>query len=158
VITLEMPSLVERADEFDTVLHGCLDEVCRELGRSILEISEEVACRFETYHWPGNFRELRHVLEYAVQASEGTRVELRHLPLWFDPRRGADHAVPAALGVAEFPFSSSYYESLLRFEQEFLRRALSRYGGRINRTAREIGMSKTTLIRRMRGCGVAASV
>jgi transcriptional regulator of acetoin/glycerol metabolism len=41
------------------------------------------------------------------------------------------------------------------FERDFLRRALRRYQGRVNHTARSIGMSKTTLLRRMRTYGLS---
>ena len=47
-----------------------------------------------------------------------------------------------------------FYESLARFEREYFRRALLKFGGRLNRTARKTGVNKTTLIRRLRQLGI----
>jgi DNA-binding NtrC family response regulator len=152
VLAIELKSLAERSDEFDEILHGCLTDISIMYGRSVLRISEGLAQVFETYSWPGNFRELKNVLEYCVLASEGPELNVRDLPLWF----GRD-PVAAFLGAAEVSAVLDYQEAMSRFEKDFIERALERYRGRINQTARKIGMNKTTLLRRMRTYGLHKS-
>jgi DNA-binding NtrC family response regulator len=156
VIPLEVKPLSERWEEFDEIVHRSLEELCVGAGRTVLRISESVAEELEHYDWPGNLRELRNVLEFAVHASESDSITLSDLPPWFQTgiRRvdfaGATEEDDRYFGVAEMPMNRSYERSMKRFEKEYLVKALKRFRGRINYTAREIGMSKATLIRRLR--------
>jgi len=160
VISMSLKSLIERGDDFDRLMHCILEEICRSNQRSILNISEEVACRLEAYEWPGNFRELRNVLETAVLSCEGNELKIEHLPSWFfEPttrdRSGFQNSDGAKLlAVAEFPMTLDFHGTLSRFEKEYLELALRRFRGRISLTARQIGMSKATLLRRIRAYGI----
>src|SRR5262249_31513893 len=58
VISIALKSLAQRDEEFDTLMHDCLAEICQEHGREVLRISEEAAEKLEAHSWPGNFREL----------------------------------------------------------------------------------------------------
>lgn len=156
VLSMELSPIASRVDEMDVLVHTLLEEQCRQAGRSILRISADVAKRIEAYPWPGNIRELKNVLEYAVLASTGSDITIDDLPPWFREasQREKRNLQEAQLGVADLPLSLDFQDSLAQFEKEYLRRALHRFRGRINRTAREIGMNKTTLIRRIRTHGL----
>jgi DNA-binding NtrC family response regulator len=154
VLSIELPSLRERPDEFDFLMHACLEDAGRSTGKSVLRISEEVAQRLEAHDWPGNIRELRNVLEYAVLVCDGSELRVPDLPEWFlNPRRPRNPGA-GALGVAEIPLSFDFHASMAHFEREYLQRALKRYRGRINLTARQLSMSKTTLLRRLKALGI----
>jgi len=159
VISISLKPLRERSDEFDSLIHTCLQEVCSVSGRSILRLSEAVAEKFETYEWPGNIRELRNVLEFATLSCDGSEIGLDDLPLWLQQTSSSvqDDIIKdsAVLGVAEVPLTLNFQATLERFEKEYLQRALSRNGGRVNRTARQIGINKATLIRRIRAYALA---
>lgn len=154
VLTIGLVSLQDRPDDFDGLVHGVLEELTAASGRSLLRISEEVAASLEAHDWPGNLRELRNVLEYAVLASEGPEITSDDLPTWFREPACSVTPAPGALGVAETPLTLDFHGTLAAFEKDYLRRALQRYRGRVNLTARQIGMNKTTLIRRMRVYGL----
>lgn len=150
VISIELESIAERAADFDSFVHDCLEEICRGSGRTLLRISPEVADRLESHDWPGNFRELRNVLEYAVHSSSGPELIEADLPSWFGEKMPSG-ANPA--GIPDFS-AFSYAEAIAQFERNYLEQALRRSRGRVNRTARAIQMNKTTLIRRMRAYGL----
>jgi DNA-binding NtrC family response regulator len=152
VVSLRLPSLAEQPERFDEIVHAQLDELSRSAGKSVRAIDAEAADRLESHDWPGNFRELRHVLEYAVAASEGGVIRVTDLPSWFLEDlacRQARAGVP--LEVAE---PRDYQETMGRFERDYLSRALARTGGRVSSTARDLRMSKTTLLRRMAALGL----
>ena len=153
-IPIQIPSLAELSDELDGVVHLLLERICREQGRTLLRLAPEVAERLERHPWPGNLRELRNVLEYAVLQSSGDTLRSQDLPedVGNLSLEGVQEACPE-LGVAEFALPLDYHLALASFEREFLRRALERHRGRVNRTAASIGLSKTTLIRRIRAYG-----
>jgi DNA-binding NtrC family response regulator len=160
VVTVALPGLDQRPDEFDGILHTCLEEVCEVTGRSIRRLSAGVAEKFENYAWPGNIRELRNVLEYAVQAAKTDEITVSDLPSWFVSGHSQSlHAAElgvGALGNFQLPLTLDFQATLACLEREYLIRALRRCRGRINHTARSIGLSKTTLIRRMHTYGLYA--
>ncbi|HCM39896.1 MAG TPA: hypothetical protein DIS93_07995 [Bdellovibrionales bacterium] len=157
VIALELRPLREHWVSLDEIVHGCLEDICLKAGRTVLRISEEVAQRIEAYEWPGNFRELRNVLEYAVLAGEGPEITSRELPGWFCEKSAviSENLMPDQKRPVFFP--PKYEQAITEYERAYLRWALDESNGRINQTARRIGMNKTTLMRRMRACGLKAA-
>lgn len=157
VITMRLKSISERADEFDSIVHSCLEELCRTNQRHLLRISSQVADFLESYNWPGNIRELRNVLEFAVLASQGPEIGIKDLPEWILPHYESDDYAKGNyfFGAAECDRPLDYESAMASFEKKFLLRALTQFSGRVNLTARKIGMNKTTLIRRMRHHGLS---
>lgn len=156
VLSIELPSLIERADDFDQILHDCLEEICKRMQRRLLRIAEPVAEQFENHQWPGNIRELRNVLEFAVLSSDGEEIRERDLPSWF--RKKATRVQESAADFrapAQAFFDLNYESAMATFEKGYLSTHLERSKWRINRTARRIGMNKTTLLRRMKSYGLA---
>ncbi len=158
VISIELKSLNERCDEFGELVHSVLNDVCKSNVKSILRLSPRVAELLESHSWPGNLRELRNVLEYAVLAAEGASIEERDLPAWF-----GDDSIER-LRCAENDDGGQEIQSLLKldypsatqsFEKRYLEDRLEKGLWRINRTAREMGLNKTTLIRKMRFYGLS---
>jgi len=158
VLTIRMPGITDFSENFGEVVHGVLETVCAEQRRRILRLDPAFASKLEAYPWPGNFRELRNVLEYAVLSASGEMLSVDDLPAWFEESfagmAGVNRMSASILGVAELPLTLDFYESLALFEREYLKRALIRFGGRLNLTARRTGMNKTTLIRRLRQLGI----
>ena len=165
VVLIEVPALNDRADELDRWIHQMISECTKTHGRPIHSISSQVARLFERHRWPGNLRELKNVIEYAVLASDGNEIDVSHLPAWFKksvqniPVSGlSDHEMgERLLRVSEVPLLADYRKTCDGFEKLYLSEALKRYQGRISATARALGMNKTTLLRRMTLLGVVAS-
>jgi DNA-binding NtrC family response regulator len=154
VIEMSLPPLSAMGDEFGEILHATLARISAELSKTVLRIHPEVADRLEAYSWPGNYRELRNLLEYAVQVCEDGEIRPGDLPSWFLNLSQETGQGAAMLGVIEFRLGSNFYSCMTSVEREYLRRALGQFGGRLNLTARKIGMNKTTLIRRVRELGI----
>jgi hypothetical protein len=160
VISIELSALKERGEELGDLIHGFLDEFSQRAEKPVYRLSSAVAEFFETYDWPGNLRELKNVIEYSVLSCEGGEITLGDLPdslirrtARIELRQSAHFPYPI-FGTAEVPLSMSYQETITRFDREYLTQALRRNAGRINRTARQIGMNKTTLLRRIKAYGI----
>jgi len=160
VICIDLKPIALRWGELDEIVHSCLAEVCSAAGRTVLRISEEVASQLEKHDWPGNFRELRNVLEYAVHAGTGPEILASDLPEWFAPANG-NQAKTACFSEspAQIPNHRrrevsiqplNFKSSMDNFEKSFLSQGLRSNSGNISETARQIGMNKATLIRRIR--------
>jgi DNA-binding NtrC family response regulator len=81
VITIELPSLRERADDVDALAQHFLAEFAAELGRPRSGFSAAALARIRAHDWPGNVRELRNVIERAVLMGDGPGVEAGELAI-----------------------------------------------------------------------------
>ncbi len=109
------------------------DGLCEAAGRH-LTLAPEVSHLFETYPWPGNVRELQQTLRYAIAVSEGEAVELDALPArltaTLDPKEASSHKVDT--------------------ERLVIEQTLKRCGGKVSAAAELLGVSRSTLHRRMK--------
>jgi two-component system response regulator AtoC len=81
-ITLTIPPLRERTDEIPALVTTFVAAACCEMGRAeTFSVGAEVLECLLRYHWPGNIRELKNVMERAVALSDGPEIQLEHLPL-----------------------------------------------------------------------------
>jgi formate hydrogenlyase transcriptional activator len=76
VFPITMPPLRERKDDIPSLVNHFVDQYSRQLGKSIEKIPRRVIHTLQGYHWPGNIRELKHVIERAVISSSGPTLRL----------------------------------------------------------------------------------
>jgi DNA-binding NtrC family response regulator len=147
VIPVEIPPLRERPE--DILL---LAEHFRAQRATIpgMLFSGEVQQILRRYPWPGNVRELENVVEYAVTMARGPVINVAALPSRL--REGAPAKPAPAAADGSGPLTP--VESLLEAE---LRRGLALYGPgdrAATRMARELGLSRATVYRRLREFGL----
>ncbi|HXG91058.1 MAG TPA: sigma-54 dependent transcriptional regulator [Blastocatellia bacterium] len=80
VITIKLPPLREHRDDIPLLVQHMIDELSRRHGKPARLISPEGMDALMGYHWPGNIRELRNVIERAVVICDDEQIEKRHLP------------------------------------------------------------------------------
>ncbi len=160
VIVLELPSLKNLGEGFGVWVHRVLQDVTKELKKPVLRIEDDMARALETYSWPGNLRELRNTLLYSVYKMPGNVLTSEYLPHWFgEAIEKIDESDPA-LDLSRNPtsgevppthcFTGDYYENLARFEKTLIIWALDQCQGRVGKTAQRLGISRSTLLRRIR--------
>ena len=71
VFPIEVPPLRERTDDIPTLVEYFVQRYARKLGKKITNVSKETLELFQTYHWPGNIRQLQNVIERYVILCEG---------------------------------------------------------------------------------------
>jgi sigma-54 dependent transcriptional regulator, acetoin dehydrogenase operon transcriptional activator AcoR len=133
-VSVRLPPLRARRD-FDAAARAMLAEVDR-----AATLDEAALARLARHAWPGNFRELRSVLTRALLLAGAGR------------RLGADdigRVMPSAAIAAP--------SSLQQVAGDAVRREFERCGGSVSRTARTLGISRTTVYRYLReGAGTVA--
>jgi transcriptional regulator with PAS, ATPase and Fis domain len=75
--------LRERKDDIHPLCRYFFDKYRQELGKPVDSISPEVVKILVEYDFPGNVRELEHIVERAVILADGTTIERKHLPFRF---------------------------------------------------------------------------
>ncbi len=157
VLPLHVPALRERREDIPLLVDALLASLRgRHPGREV-QVSAEALDALATHDWPGNVRELANALEYALVHAEGATVLPRHLPPEArESARGGD-APAKADDLASAGLSQPYYRppaGPAGREREILSRALQECGGNRAEAARRLGMSRTTLWKRLKQYGL----
>jgi DNA-binding NtrC family response regulator len=145
VFKLEIPSLRESPDTLGASILECLTKLKTTYQRPHLYLSEEAQNYLLKNPWKGNFRELKNTLEYAVVMSEDRQIKISDFPQYV-PMAEIHPKARENDFIESFP--QDFNQSLELFEKMYLTAILEKNGGRVNDTARRLGMSKTTLIQK----------
>jgi len=146
-LTLQLPPLRHRKDIIE--LAKALD--AKESGGSRrIDISEEVLQVFVHHPWPGNLRQMHSVIRTAIaMVDEGEMVERRHLP--------EDFLVQMEQGTAPSAAYMAAMDSLDNIELHAIQETIRHNRGNISAAARQLGVSRTTLYRKLKQAGLLAS-
>ncbi|MCO5760928.1 MAG: sigma 54-interacting transcriptional regulator [Chromatiaceae bacterium] len=147
VINIPMPALRERDNDVLLLARQFIKEYDRKMNKSVTGLSPEVSRLFVEYDWPGNVRELRNVIERAVLLSRDDRIGIADLPRCLVQRASIhDEDTPR-------PREDPSSQHLRKTE---IIDALTKSGGKRDRAAALLGMSRTTLWRKMKELSLIA--
>ena len=152
VIDIRLPALRERRDDIPELAASILDRLSRQSGRFVLTIDPGALALLAAYDWPGNCRELHNVLERAVNVATGEALLPQHFPD-LAGRRPPDEPQPQQPQTQPREAASRLSGRLAQAEQAAILEALERNDGSRIDTARELGISVTTLWRRLKKVG-----
>ncbi len=142
---IELPGLAELPERIPALAARFAASAAEQQGRIYAGMSQEFLQNLRNYPWPGNVRELKNCLEFALAMSPDGNLVPDYLPSYLRADRGT--AEPPSI-AADYP--TDYRQAKSHFERSYLQEILKRFEGRINLTARETGLSKVTLIDKIR--------
>ena len=135
VIPIAVPSLRSRQDDIPLLVQHFLQAFNRKFSKDIQGVSDRVMDLFMSYHWPGNVRQLEHVLEHACVLSHGPVVGQSNLPDDF----ASSIPRPRSGGLDDDPSAQA----------RLILDALQRTSNNKSEAARLLGISRRTLYRRL---------
>ncbi len=140
--TIELPPLRERRDDIAVLAHALLDDLQRQLGKSVKGISRETLACLEAYHWPGNVRELQNELKRMLVLAEDDTLAADLL----SPRilQGAAEEETEDLGIIR-QTEGSLKERMENLEARIVKETLIRHRWNKTRAAEELGLSRVGL-------------
>jgi DNA-binding NtrC family response regulator len=140
VLNIALPPLRGRIEDLPLLIDCFRKKLAKRLGKPAPEISADALQAMRRYRWPGNVRELEHTLEQLFILTDEPIVTVDRLP--------EKLRVPAAeSGAMRLPRGGIVLEDL---EQELIRQALERSGGRIKEAADLLGLTYKTLQYRLK--------
>lgn len=151
-LAVTLPSLCERSD-LPVLVERILQRQREEGGAEIpLQVGAEVLALLRRHPWPGNIRQLANVLRTAAILAEGeVEIGCEHLPEGFEQEcdDGAQRCeeTPAAQSA---PATAAAAGRMRDWEAGVIRQALARHGGNVSLAARELGVSRNTIYRRLK--------
>ena len=141
VFPIEMPPLRERREDILVLVEYFIDRCARNVGKDIRGINKKSLDLLQSYHWPGNIRELQNVIERSVIMCETENFSV-------------DETWLAQLPVAsEAKSPSSFSQKLASQEKEMIESALRESEGRVfgpSGAAAKLGISRSTLESKIR--------
>ncbi|WP_407278757.1 sigma 54-interacting transcriptional regulator [Aromatoleum evansii] len=144
VLPLHVPALRERREDIPLLAGRLLGELGERYRRPDLRLSPEAIGMMEAFAWPGNVRQLFNALEYAVVNADGPTILPRHL----QRELAVSVAAPPPAGV---PLTHYYTSGLTEDEERAqILRVVEESGGNKAEAARRLGMSRTTLWKRLK--------
>ena len=142
VVAIRLPPLRERVDDIPMLAHHFLGELASRAGKAIREISPGALDILKAYHWPGNIREVKNVLEHAIIMADGDVILEADLPAFL---RSSPKSNGAATDFGEL--------SLADLERHHIQRLLEKKSD-LGTVAKILGIGRTTLWRKMREYGL----
>ncbi len=151
VVPIATPSLRERKEDVPLLVEHFIQKYRPRYFAGREErfegISNRALALMLEYGWPGNVRELEHAIEYAMVSTTSNRIERAFLPAALRQLQPADAVAPAPDANPPGPISPA----------EELRAVLERHRWNASRAASALGISRTTLWRRMKALGLLSA-
>lgn len=144
VLRIDVPPLRHRIQDIRPLAQHMLDRLTRQYGIPARSLSDEALKLLESYHWPGNFRELENTLESAVAFCATSLITADDLRLPFQ-------ALKPAEDMNEAPEPTG---TLAELERRAIIQALRANNGNKARTARDLGISLRSIYNKMQRHGI----
>jgi transcriptional activator for dhaKLM operon len=141
---ITMEPLRKRAEDIPLLAEHLLEKLAVQLSHP-LKISAEALQALTDYPWPGNIREVETIIERAALLFEGPQIELNHLP----PALAKRSAMVKGKSLVQ-PI-----QTLLEMEKSAILTATQAANGNLTKAAQSLGISRTTLWRKMKELGIS---
>jgi DNA-binding NtrC family response regulator len=140
VVDIKIPSLRERPEDIPLLVNHFLRVFRSKRRKPITQISPSALSALRKYSFPGNVRELENAIEHAFVMCHGDVIELEHLPA-------------QVVAQSEMPISVTFSGNN---EKEVIMEVLRRHKGNRTQAARELGMHRSTLWRKLKSFGLVS--
>jgi len=146
VMKLELPPLRDRKEDIPLLVDHFIARFNRLHGKNISCVTNEVLASLLAYDYPGNVRELENIIEHCFVLCQGEIIERRHLPASVCPPEGLE------------PSATGQIKTLKQMESVLIIEALRRNKGNQAAAAKDLGIDKSTLYRKLKAYGIKAQV
>jgi len=140
-VEIKLPPLKERLEDFAPLLDHFINTYSQKYKVPKKRIGVGTMKRLQKHDWPGNIRELQHAVERAVILSESTVLEPQDFFITENDDKDGDDFTPDSLNLEEV-------------EKVLVRKVIDKYGGNISRAAKELGLTRASLYRRIEKYGL----
>ncbi|MDD3730891.1 MAG: sigma 54-interacting transcriptional regulator [candidate division Zixibacteria bacterium] len=138
VVDIKIPPLRERPEDIPLLVNHFIELFRRKRRKSITKVSPEALAALRQHPLPGNVRELENAIEHAFVLCHGTEIRTEHLP---------PHIISRNL-------PANFTDHYKRNEKDIILETLQRYNGNKVKAAKELGIHRSTLWRKIKMLGL----
>jgi DNA-binding NtrC family response regulator len=135
-IEIEIPPLRKRRSDIPDFVEFYLQSFKMKYNKPQLKISEEALSVLKSHRWPGNIRELQHTIERGVILSDGKEIKAADFNLTTTLTSQQSASIPDNFNIKEI-------------EKLLVEKALEKHKGNVSKAAKELGLTRAALYRRM---------
>jgi len=151
VAPIHLPALRERKEDLPDIVDFFLQRIKKKLNKKIERLDPTCMDIFRTVSWPGNLRQLEHVIERMILLSDGNMLKASDIPA--DLRSEIDLLSGSETGS----FREIVRRQTQSLEKDLIEKALEEMDGNITRTAEHLGISRKGLQLKMKELGIKQS-
>lgn len=140
-VEINLPPLRERIGDITLLVEHFLQVYCKKYKLTNKRLSPNTLRRLEKHNWPGNIRELQHAVERAVIMSESNVLKPHDFFLSNPEDDKDDSFMPSNFNLEET-------------ERMLVRKVIDKHGGNISKAAKELGLTRASLYRRIEKYGL----
>jgi DNA-binding NtrC family response regulator len=137
MVDIRVPSLSERREDLPLLFRHFLDKYARQYGKPALATTRRAEILLTRYSWPGNIREVEHVIGSCALVCQGNAVDVADLPDWIRDQDIASQFEDGMMSIAEV-------------NRRHAERVVARLQGSLTKAAEVLGIGRTTLYRLLR--------
>jgi two-component system nitrogen regulation response regulator NtrX len=154
VMPVRVPPLRERREDIPVLARYFLSHFCGKMGKGVV-FDEAALALLQDQPWSGNVRELKNLVERLVILTDGPRIDPAFVMTFLTDVKGASGLwkEPAA-GVQ----GSRFKDAVQAFEKKLLEDGYNRTCGNVSQMARELGMDRAFLHRKLKSFGILKAV
>lgn len=140
VFTIELPPLRSIPGDIELIAEYHLKRLCVKMGKTQVAMDRELLRWLKSYHFPGNVRELRNIIEHLLITYREGKLSMDSLQRLTD--------------VSASGTTMSLKDAVARFESEYIERIVRESGGNVTRAAEVLGLDRSYLYRKMKSLGL----
>ena len=139
-VEIKLPPLRERKDDISLLTEHFISQYCTKYRKPNKKLGSGTLKKLKAYHWPGNIRELQHAIERAIIMSDENQLTPEDFLL------SSRNNEPASVKDDSF--------NLEEVEKSVVQMALDKHAGNISKAAKELGLTRAALYRRLEKHGL----
>lgn len=156
-VVIVMPTLEERLEDIPLLLHHFVTDMAKQYNRPAPEIDVDVPDYLMDQRWPGNVRQLRHMVERAMVFADDGRLKVadfqRGSSYGGTPRKAPVASAPAPVATPHVASGGNLKDSLDALENQLIQDALIRCKGNKKKAAETLGVSRSYLYKKLEEIG-----
>lgn len=139
-VEIHLPPLRGRRADIEPLARHYLNTYRKKYQKSNLDFSSDAINKLINYHWPGNVRELKHIIERTVIMGDGQKIQADDIILT-SSKPNSQKTTGKVLTIDEM-------------EETLIREVMRKHNGNITKAATELGLTRTSLYRRLEKYGI----
>lgn len=153
-VEIEVPPLRDRSEDIDEIAKYYAALYCRKYNKPMKTFAPDAMAHIKAYSWPGNVRALRHTIERAVILSESEEFQIEDFALDGPTANVSDMAQASTSKKNVDDILDEEDFNLERMEQILIEKSLKKHRYNISHAAKELGLTRAALYRRMEKHGI----
>jgi PAS domain S-box-containing protein len=146
VITIPLPPLRKRKEDINPLVDTFIDRISKRLNKPVKSIDSECQQFFQSYHWPGNIRELENVIERAINLCDEPIITTKDLPMYITNIKQKNGSL---INIRE----DGELRKLEDYEKEIITIAMKKYKS-YNMAGKALGLTHRTVALKCKKYGI----